>query len=139
MPFGELPQCHCGDDREGTLFSWLHVFHARLASVRFEHFLCPTSRIITCIMLLAQLVEHFLIHWYHHYETIRATCIIVLFLNLEFKLKSLFQYPNTLMDSECYRLLLEPGLWPEGSYELGSVIPFFRLSVLLSGGFLWIG
>ena len=65
------------------------------------------------------------------------TCIIVLFLNLEFKLKSLFQYPNTLMDSECYRLLLDPG--PEWSYELGSVLPFFRLSVLLSGGFLWIG
>ena len=66
------------------------------------------------------------------------TCIIVLFLNLEFKLKSLFLYPNTLMDNECYRLLLDPGLWPEGSYELGCALPFFRLSVFLSGGFLWL-
>ena len=31
--------------------------------------------------------------------------------------------------------LLDPGPWPEGSYELGSVCP----SVLLSRSFLWIG
>ena len=27
----ELPQSFCGDNREGTLFSWLHIYHAPLA------------------------------------------------------------------------------------------------------------
>ena len=39
----ELPQSHCGDNREGTLFSWLHIFYAHLASVRFEHSVCCES------------------------------------------------------------------------------------------------
>ena len=35
----ELPQSHCGDNREGALFSWLHLYayDAHLASVKFEH------------------------------------------------------------------------------------------------------
>ena len=33
----ELPQSHCGNNREGTLFLWLHIYYACLASVRFEH------------------------------------------------------------------------------------------------------
>ena len=33
----ELPHSHCGDNREGTLFSWLHIFYAHLTSVRFEY------------------------------------------------------------------------------------------------------
>ena len=33
----ELLQSHCGDNREGTLFSWLHIYHSHLASVRLEH------------------------------------------------------------------------------------------------------
>ena len=36
----ELPQSHCVDNREGTLFSWLHVYYVHLASVRFEHSAC---------------------------------------------------------------------------------------------------
>ena len=32
-----LPQSHCGDNQEGTLFSWLHIYYACLASMRFEH------------------------------------------------------------------------------------------------------
>ena len=36
----ELTQSHCGDNWEATLFSWLHVYYAHLASVRLEHFLC---------------------------------------------------------------------------------------------------
>ena len=28
---------HCDDNREGTLFSWLHIYYVHLASVRFEH------------------------------------------------------------------------------------------------------
>ena len=39
----ELPQSHCGDNREGTLFSWLHIYYAHLASVRFEHSVCRGS------------------------------------------------------------------------------------------------
>ena len=31
------PQSHCGDNPEGTLLSWVHIYYARLASVRFEH------------------------------------------------------------------------------------------------------
>ena len=38
----ELPQNHCGDNREGTLFLWLHmhIYYAHLASVKFEHSVC---------------------------------------------------------------------------------------------------
>ena len=32
-----LPQRHCGDDQVGTLFSWLHIYYAHLASERSEH------------------------------------------------------------------------------------------------------
>ena len=32
----ELPQSHCGDNREGTLFSQQHICYAHLASVRFN-------------------------------------------------------------------------------------------------------
>ena len=33
----ELLQSHCDNNREGKLFSWLHIYYAYLASVRFEH------------------------------------------------------------------------------------------------------
>ena len=39
----ELPQSHCGDNREGTLFAWFHIYYAHLASVRFEHSVCHGS------------------------------------------------------------------------------------------------
>ena len=32
-----------GDNREGTLFSRLHIYYAHLASVRFEHSVCRGS------------------------------------------------------------------------------------------------
>ena len=28
---------HAGDNQEGTLVSWLHMYYGHLASVRFEH------------------------------------------------------------------------------------------------------
>ena len=34
----ELPQGHCGDNREGTLFLWLHIYYGHLTFVRFEYF-----------------------------------------------------------------------------------------------------
>ena len=34
-PSDELPQSHCDDNWEVTLFSWLHIYYAQLASVRF--------------------------------------------------------------------------------------------------------
>ena len=37
---GFVAQSHCGDNREGILFSWLHICYAHLAFVRFEHSLC---------------------------------------------------------------------------------------------------
>ena len=39
----ELPQSHCSDNQEGTLFSWLHIYYMNLASVRLEHSLCRGS------------------------------------------------------------------------------------------------
>ena len=36
----------CGDNREGTLFSWFHIHRARLAFVRSEHFMCHGSLMI---------------------------------------------------------------------------------------------
>ena len=42
----QLPQSYCGDKREGTLFSRLHIYYAHLLSVRldqswitYDHFL----------------------------------------------------------------------------------------------------
>ena len=32
----ELPQSRCGDNREGTVFSWLHIYCAHFTFVRFE-------------------------------------------------------------------------------------------------------
>ena len=32
----QLPQSHCGDKSEGTLFSRLHIYYAPLLSVRLE-------------------------------------------------------------------------------------------------------
>ena len=46
-----LPQGHCDDNREGTLFSWLHIYYARLASVRFEHSVCRGSLMTTNIYI----------------------------------------------------------------------------------------
>ena len=43
----ELPQSHCGDNREGTLFSLLHIYYAHLVSVRFEHSMCRGSLMTT--------------------------------------------------------------------------------------------
>ena len=45
----ELRQSHCGDDRKSSLFSWLHIYYAHLASVRFEHSVCRGSLMTTCV------------------------------------------------------------------------------------------
>ena len=36
----ELPKSHFGNKQEGTLFSWLHMCYAHIASARFAHFVC---------------------------------------------------------------------------------------------------
>ena len=41
--------------------------------------------------------------------------------------------------SKCKLSILDPCLWPEGSYELGSILPSFCPSVFLSRSFLGIG
>ena len=43
----ELPQSQCSDNREGTLFSRLHIYYAHLASVRFENCVCGGSLMFT--------------------------------------------------------------------------------------------
>ena len=45
----DLPQSYCGDNQEGTLSSWFHIYYTRLASVRFEHSVCHGSLITTYI------------------------------------------------------------------------------------------
>ena len=64
----KLPQSHCGDNQEGTLFLWLRICYAHLASVRFEHSVCHGLLMTTYIMLLPWLVEHSLFNscsWAH--------------------------------------------------------------------------
>ena len=52
----ELPQSQCGDKREDTLFSWLHIYYAHLAFVRFELSVCRGS-----------LITNFMCHFIHVY------------------------------------------------------------------------
>ena len=52
----ELPQSH-SDNREGTLFSWLHVNYAHLASMRFEHSVCCGSLMTTYIRLILDILD----------------------------------------------------------------------------------
>ena len=66
----ELPQRHCGDNRDGTLFSWLHVYYAHIATVRFEYPVCRGLLMITYIMLLPWLVENSLVNWYQQCVTV---------------------------------------------------------------------
>ena len=47
----EFPQNHCSENREGTLFLWLHIYYAHLAFVRFEHFGCRGSLMTTYIYI----------------------------------------------------------------------------------------
>ena len=47
----ELPQSHCGgDNRESTLFLWLHINYAHLTSVRSEH-LCVVDHLLPLIYI----------------------------------------------------------------------------------------
>ena len=56
----ELPQSHCGDKREGTLLSWLHIYYyAHPAFVRFEHSACRGS-----LMATLRNQEIRLVQWY---------------------------------------------------------------------------
>ena len=41
----ELPQSHCGDNWEGILFSWQHIYYALFTSVRFEHSVCAMDQL----------------------------------------------------------------------------------------------
>ena len=49
----------CGDNRERTLFSWLHIYYARLVFVGFEHSLCRGSLMTTdLVMQMYNLIEY---------------------------------------------------------------------------------
>ena len=61
----ELPQSHCGNNQDATLFSWLHTYYAHLASVRFEHSVCRGSLMTT----------------YDHYRYVHI-CIHVIYISL---------------------------------------------------------
>ena len=66
----ELPQSYCGDNREGTLFPWFHIYYAHLASVRFEQFVWRGSVMTTNFTLFALLVEGSWVHWYQQCGTV---------------------------------------------------------------------
>ena len=46
------------------------IYNAHLGVVKFEHSVYHGSLIITCIMLLAWLVDHSLVHWYQQCVTV---------------------------------------------------------------------
>ena len=48
----ELPQSHCDDNQESSLFSWLPICYAHLASERFEHFMFCGSLMTTYILYI---------------------------------------------------------------------------------------
>ena len=54
----ELSQNYCGDNREGAIFSWLHIYYANIASVRSEHSVCHESLIITYMYLYLYIPTH---------------------------------------------------------------------------------
>ena len=59
----ELPQSHCGDNREGTLFSRLHIY---IYIYIYIHILLPASSSTTCVIVwqfgsLYRLGYHFII------------------------------------------------------------------------------
>ena len=66
----ELTQSHYGDNQEGKLFSWLHIYYTHLAYVRFKHSVFRGSLMTTYIMFPAWLVEHSLVHWYQQCVTV---------------------------------------------------------------------
>ena len=65
----ELPQRHCGDSWEGTLFSWLHIYYAYFTSVQFEQSGCYGSLMTNHSNLYyapcLELDEGSLDHWSH--------------------------------------------------------------------------
>ena len=58
----ELPQSHCADNQEGTLFSWLHLFCTHLASVRFKCSVCCGSLMTTYIYFKYIFIYIFILH-----------------------------------------------------------------------------
>ena len=50
-----MPQSHCGESREDTLFTWLHICYAHHASLRFEQSICRGSLMTICMILLSAL------------------------------------------------------------------------------------
>ena len=50
-PMHELPQSDCGDNREGTLFSWLHIMHIYI--LYFYTFFFFTFTLILFALLLS--------------------------------------------------------------------------------------
>ena len=63
----ESPKSYCGDNQEDRVFSWLHIYYALLASVRFQRFRCPGPLMTTYIMLFVWLVAHSLVYWYQQF------------------------------------------------------------------------
>ena len=77
----ELPQSHCGDDREGTLFSWLHINYAHLVSVRFKHSVCRGSLMTTIYICIYT--------WSVKRKTLSSKFMVVLFILVRFILTSI--------------------------------------------------
>ena len=65
----ELLQSHCGDNQEGTLFSWLYIYHAHFALAQHQHSEYQASLMINEITLLA-VCWALLTHWHKQCLTV---------------------------------------------------------------------
>ena len=78
----ELPQSHCGDNREGTLFLWLYIYYARLASVRFEHSLCHGKLMTTYITTYS---------FWHNNESALSVLFMIFMISMGYSRKKFHQ------------------------------------------------
>ena len=57
----EFPQCHCGDNWEGTLFSWLHIY----------------IYIYMYIYIFLSSLSCLLIYFYYFFQSIPMLCLLI--------------------------------------------------------------
>ena len=70
----ELPQSHCDDNLQSTLFSWLHIFYAHLASVRFK---CSMCREHLCPLYIYDTTYICNIHIDYIYTYMHSICMCI--------------------------------------------------------------
>ena len=64
----QLPQSHCGDNKKGTLFSWLYIRYAHHAFVTLEHSVCHGSLMTAYIYVYIYISIYIYIYIYNIYN-----------------------------------------------------------------------